>query len=88
MRVVYRLKKNDQIIYVGSGTSETPAVSVSRWNADSYEIVAIIMDDSKDLSTLIEATFWLYHKERDFADLDRQAYQHYRTEKEAGGVVV
>lgn len=35
-----------------------------------------------DLRHLCDVKGW------DFADLDRQAYQHYREEKEAGGLVV
>jgi len=41
-----------------------------------------VTDMLTDLRHLCDVNGW------DFADLDRQAYQHYRTEKEAGGVVV
>ena len=41
-----------------------------------------VTDMLTDLRHLCDVKGW------DFADLDRQAYQHYRTEKEAGGLVV
>ena len=41
-----------------------------------------VTDMLTDLRHLCDAKGW------DFADLDRQAYRHYRTEKAAGGVVV
>jgi hypothetical protein len=41
-----------------------------------------VVDMLADLRHLCDVNGW------DFADLDRQAYQHYSTEKEAGGVCV
>lgn len=40
-----------------------------------------VTDMLTDLRHLCDVNGW------DFADLDRQAYQHYVTEKEAGGLV-
>lgn len=41
-----------------------------------------VTDMLTDLRHLCDVNGW------DFADLDRQAYQHYVTEKEAGGLFV
>ena len=45
-------------------------------------VTDMLTDMLTDLRHLCDVKGW------DFADLDRQAYQHYRTEKDAGGLFV
>ena len=49
---------------------------------DPYGKRCNVIDMLTDLRHLCDVKGW------DFADLDRQAYQHYIEEKEAGGLVV
>ena len=72
------------VTYYRDGTEQAQSCGASKERAqvdDPHGARCNVIDMLTDLRHLCDAKGW------DFADLDRQAYQHYRTEKEAGGLV-
>ena len=64
MRVVYKLWKDDHVIYVGSGVLDQPAQSQLNYLADRYEVIAIVPDGDKELTRMFETAAWMYHSQK------------------------